>query len=99
MPERDERMTEALEVSDDHEIVRVGRSVSTDTRLRILRLLLQDERSITEIAQAIGATEANASAQVKVLLESGLLECRYEPGKHGLKKLCRTRVKQIIIDL
>jgi predicted transcriptional regulator len=51
------------------------------------------------VARHLGGTEANASAQIKILFDSGLLECRYEPGQHGLKKISRTKVKRIIIDL
>lgn len=54
---------------------------------------------MTRVARHLGGTEANASAQIKILLEAGLLECRYEPGQHGLKKISKTKVKRIIIDL
>ncbi len=54
---------------------------------------------VTRVAKHLEGTEANASAQIKILFESNLLECRYEPGQHGLKKISRTKVKRIIIDL
>ncbi len=73
--------------------------MSSGTRLRILRLLLQGEKDVTRVAKHLGGTEANASAQIKILQESGLVECRYEPGQHGLKKLSRTKVRRIIIEL
>lgn len=54
---------------------------------------------MTRVARHLGGTEANASAQIKILSEAGLLECRYEPGQHGLKKISKTKVKRIIIEL
>ena len=53
---------------------------------------------MTRVARHLGGTEANASAQIKILYEAGLLECRYEPGQHGLKKISKTKVKKVTID-
>jgi predicted transcriptional regulator len=88
-----------MEVNDDNTIIRVGRALSSGTRLKILKLLLQGEKDVTRVARHLGGTEANASAQIKILSEAGLLECRYEPGQHGLKKISKTKIKRIIIDL
>ena len=53
---------------------------------------------MTRVARHLGGTEANASAQIKILYEAGLLDCRYEPGQHGLKKISKTKVKKVTID-
>jgi DNA-binding transcriptional ArsR family regulator len=92
-------LSETLQIDNDDAILRIGRALSSGTRLKILKLLLQGEKDVTRVARHLGGTEANASAQIKILYESGLLECRYEPGQHGLKKISKTKVKQIIIDL
>ncbi len=54
---------------------------------------------MTEVARHLGGTEANASAQIKILNDAGLLDCRYEPGQHGLKKISWTKIKKIVIEL
>ena len=92
-------MPETLEINNDDAVQRIGRALSSGTRLRILKLLLQGEKDVTRVARHLGGTEANASAQIKILFDSGLLECRYEPGQHGLKKISKTKVNRIIIDL
>ncbi|MFQ5834040.1 MAG: ArsR/SmtB family transcription factor [Candidatus Thorarchaeota archaeon] len=92
-------MTDTLEVSDDAIISQIGKALSSPTRLKILQLLLKEELNVTAVARALRMTDANASAQVKILLDSGLLECRYEPGMHGLKKLCRASVNRIDVHL
>ena len=92
-------LSETLEINDDEMIQRVGRALSSGTRLKILRLLLEGEKDVTRVARHLGGTEANASAQIKILSDAGLLDCRYEPGQHGLKKISRTKIKRIIIDL
>ncbi len=92
-------MPETLEINNDDAVQRIGRALSSGTRLKILKLLLQGEKDVTRVARHLGGTEANASAQIKILFDSGLLECRYEPGQHGLKKISKTKVNRIIIDL
>jgi len=92
-------LPETLEINNDDAVQKIGRALSSGTRLRILKLLLQGEKDVTRVARHLGGTEANASAQIKILFDSGLLECRYEPGQHGLKKISKTKVNRIIIDL
>ncbi|MFW9805543.1 MAG: ArsR/SmtB family transcription factor [Candidatus Thorarchaeota archaeon] len=79
--------------------MRIGRALSSGTRLKILKILLQGEKDVTRVARHLGGTEANASAQIKILHDAKLLDCRYEPGQHGLKKISWTSVKRIVIDL
>lgn len=94
-----EDLSETLQVDNDDAILRIGRALSSGTRLKILKILLQGEKDVTRVARHLSGTEANASAQIKILYEAGLLECRYEPGQHGLKKISKTKVKRIVIDL
>lgn len=94
-----QQLSEILEINNDDAVLRIGRALSSGTRLKILKLLLQGEKDVTRVARHLGGTEANASAQIKILFDAGLLECRYEPGQHGLKKISKTKVKRVIIDL
>jgi predicted transcriptional regulator len=95
------QLSETIQINDDEAILRIGRALSSKTRLKVLKLLLQKDKdaNVTEVAKHLGGTEANASAQIKILNEAGLLDCRYEPGQHGLKKISWTKVKKIIIEL
>ena len=94
-----QQLSEQLQIENKDAILKIGRALSSGTRLKILQLLLQGEKDVTRVARHLGGTEANASAQIKILYEAGLLECRYEPGQHGLKKISKTKVKRITIDL
>ena len=93
------KLSETLQVDNKDAILRIGRALSSATRLKILQLLLSGEKDVTRVARQLGGTEANASAQIKILSDANLLECRYEPGQHGLKKISKTKIKRIIIDL
>jgi DNA-binding transcriptional ArsR family regulator len=94
-----QELSETLQIDNDDAILRIGRALSSATRLKVLKLLLQGEKDVTRVARHLGGTEANASAQIKILYEAGLLDCRYEPGQHGLKKISKTKIKRVILEL
>ena len=54
---------------------------------------------ISNIAKLMKQTEANTSAQIKFLEKAGVLESRYEPGAHGVRKVCKTKVKKIVLNI
>ncbi len=54
---------------------------------------------ISSIAKRMKQTEANTSAQIKFLEKAGVLDSRYEPGAHGVRKVCKTKVKKIILNI
>ena len=92
--------TTALSLKDDEErIIKVSKAIASKTRWKILKILLTKELDISRLAEAMEQTEANVSAQVKHLEQAQLVICRYEPGEHGVRKICRTNVDSIDIFL
>ncbi|MBX3745621.1 MAG: helix-turn-helix transcriptional regulator [Verrucomicrobiae bacterium] len=47
-------------------------------RLRLLIALEEGERNVTELVEAVGATQANVSRHMRTLTEAGLVERRKE---------------------
>ncbi|MHA1865426.1 MAG: ArsR/SmtB family transcription factor [Candidatus Heimdallarchaeaceae archaeon] len=88
-----------LEVSKSDEIVALAKALSSPTRYQIVKLLIDKEMDISNIAKAMKQTEANTSAQIKFLEKAKILESRYEPGAHGVRKVCKTNIKKVIINL
>ncbi len=83
-----------------NEIAEVAHALRTGSRIRIIRLLQKSgPLMITNIASKLNMTEANASAQVKILEKVGIITADYEPGEHGLRKLCRVAKNKLVIDL
>ncbi|MBD3159451.1 MAG: helix-turn-helix domain-containing protein [Candidatus Lokiarchaeota archaeon] len=90
---------DTLELTGD-DIIAVGSALGTASRLKIIRLLQEEgPMMITEIAKRLDMTEANSSAQVKILEEVGIIEAEYEAGKHGLKKICSVKKNKIVFKL
>jgi predicted transcriptional regulator len=50
------------------------KALGEENRLRIVRLLLNKQRSVNEIADEVGITQYNVSKHLRVLREAGLLE-------------------------
>ena len=92
-------MTETLEFSDEQGIISLAKALSSPTRYKIVKLLVNKEMDISNIAKKMNQTEANTSAQIKFLEKAGILESRYEPGVHGVRKVCKTKVRKVIINI
>ena len=89
---------ETLNVSEDR-INKVAKALSSKTRVKILKMTSEKDIDVSRIAGMLNQTEANISAQVKILEEAGLLVSRYEPGMHGVRKICSTKVDTVIFSL
>lgn len=80
-------------------ITAITKALKSKTRQKILEILKQTQLDVSRLAQELGQTEANVSAQIKNLEKVGLVKSRYEPGGHGVRKICETVVDKIIITL
>ena len=50
------------------------RAAGEPTRLRLLALIAQGELSVSDLAAAIGQSEARVSRHLRILAEAGLIE-------------------------
>ncbi len=60
------------------DIVKVFKTLSDDTRLRILNLLTQRECCVCEVMQALQISQARASRNLSALYDAGFLKLRRE---------------------
>ncbi len=89
---------ETLDVDGDR-INLVAKALSSKTRIKILKLTSEKDIDVSRIAGMLGQTEANISAQIKILETAKLLVSRYEPGMHGVRKICSTKIDTVIFKL
>jgi len=90
---------DTLIVVGEEYILRVASALANPTRLKILKLLLKTEADVGEVAELLGQSKANASAQIRKLEEAGLLETRYQPGARGVRKLSKAPYRRILFVL
>ena len=84
---------------DEESLKLIAKAISSPTRLTILKLLNEKPMDVSELAKALQQTEANISAQIKILDQAGLVSCRYEPGDHGVRKINELSYRRISINL
>lgn len=58
--------------------VRFLQGFADKTRLRIIRLLIEDEKTVSQLVIELGCSQANTSAHLKTLKNSGILKSRRE---------------------
>jgi len=80
-----------------NELIDKAKALSSETRWRILNLTHEKPLMITEIANELNQTEANISAQVKILEKAGLIHSFYKPGEHGVRKMVQALASRVII--
>jgi predicted transcriptional regulator len=91
-------MSKDLIVNDEN-VSKVTKALSSKTRWQILKLLKNKALSVSQIAEKLEQTEANISAQIKIMEDAMLIETHYEPGEHGVKKVCRPAIDRIILTI
>ncbi|WXG45856.1 MAG: ArsR family transcriptional regulator [Candidatus Atabeyarchaeum deiterrae] len=85
-----------IEVSGE-EVAKIAKALASKTRWEIMKLLQRRNVDVSRIAQTLYQTEANISAQIKILEDAGLVRARYQPGVHGVRKICEPAVEKLTI--
>lgn len=83
---------------EDPQVLNIMKALSSRTRWNILKSLKQN-LDICQTAKTLKQTEANISAQVKILEKANLIVPKYEAGRHGIRKFSQLNVNQIIIKI
>lgn len=86
-------------IVEDENVAKIAKALASKTRWQILKLLKDKKMDVSRIAEVLNQTEANISAQVKILEKAGLVKSKYEPGEHGVRKVCEPAVEKIIIKI
>ncbi len=79
------------------------RALGEENRLRLLRSLLDGERSVNELAELTGATQYNVSKHLRVLRNAGLVDVSKHGQQrfYGLAEACLARLEdnRNVLDL
>ncbi len=74
--------------------IRLLKCLGEETKYRIIKLLLKEEKCACEIPNLIGRTQSNTSMHLAKLLEAGMLKQRRD-GKKILYSIKDKRIKKI----
>jgi predicted transcriptional regulator len=83
-----------IDSSRDSKFLRV---LASDTRIKILELLQNQEMNVTEIARRLSIPQSTTTTSILALENAGLVESRTANGVQGGQKVCSSRYKEILI--
>ena len=78
-----------------YEIADLFKSFADATRIKILLSLINTEKTVSEIVEAVGASQTAVSHQLRALKQSHLVKCRRE-GKNMIYSIADDHVEIII---
>lgn len=81
--------------NDSEELFKV---LASDARLRILSLLAERDRNISELGLILGIAHPSVSKHVQILEQGGFIDSTYMPGEQGMQKRCKLRYDRLIIS-
>lgn len=95
MPEAEDIFSELPTEEELYDLAELFKVFGDSTRIRILYVLVEQDMSVGEIAQALGMTQSSISHQLRVLKQSRLVRFRRE-GKNIVYSLADDHVHTIM---
>lgn len=80
------------------EMVKAFKSLSDETRLRMLNVLMERECCVCEVMQALEISQARASRNLSALYDAGFLKLRHD-GLWSLYSIDKEGLKEYSVDL
>lgn len=87
-----------LDLSNLPRTALVGKALSSEIRLAMLKLLIERSANISEIAAAFHMPQSSAALHVKVLEEAGMISVMERPGVRGAQKVCGISFEDIYLN-
>ncbi|MBR3643366.1 MAG: helix-turn-helix domain-containing protein [Parasporobacterium sp.] len=87
-----------LDLLDTKKTAVVGKALSSEMRLEILKYLIVQSANISEIAAKFGIPQSSAALHVKVLEEAGMISVNEKPGLRGSQKICGISFEDIYLN-
>ena len=86
-------------IVDNGEIKHVAKALSSETRLKILKLIENNPLSLSEIARQLEMSSTNIHTQMKLLEYAGLVKSHYEAISQGISKICELNIDKVVLLL
>ncbi len=86
-------------INDLPKSVPLFKCLGSELRVSILEMLSNNgPMRMTDIADRLGITPGSLSSHIKMLSECGLIDIKFESGKHGIQRICNIVDEKIMID-
>ncbi len=87
-----------LNLNDTEKVMLIGKALSSETRIQILKYLTDYSANISEIAKVFDIPQSSAALHVKVLEEAGMIVTHEKPGVRGAQKVCGIVFEDIYLN-
>lgn len=91
--------TVKMNLDDGKELSLIGKALSVETRIEILKKLRHEELNINELAERLLIPPSSCASHVKVLEEAGLIKTELLPGVRGSMKVCSVALDHIYVEV
>lgn len=91
--------TEYLSFNESVRIIAVGKALSSELRIQILKALENHSYNVNEIAELLNIPASSAAMHVRVLEEAGLIQTELKSAVRGSMKVCTRAVDSLVIGL
>lgn len=88
----------SLDLENTEQTALVGKALSSEIRLEMLKLLIEKSVNISELANEFNLPQSSAALHVKVLEEAGMITVQEKPGVRGAQKLCGITFEDIYLN-
>jgi len=88
-----------LNFANIKEITAVGKALSSETRIEVLKLLAREPLNVNEIAERLNIPASSAAMHVRVLEEAKIIRTELKPGIRGSMKVCIKQIDEISLQL
>ncbi|POP31359.1 ArsR family transcriptional regulator [Lactonifactor longoviformis] len=88
-----------LDFDKKKELCSLGKALSSEVRIEILKLLEQQSLNVNEIAERLEIPASSAAMNVRVLEDAGLIRTELKPGVRGSMKICSKQCGEVEILL
>lgn len=84
-----------MDLDDIKGMALIGKALSVEIRLQILKLLCRGSYNINEIAEQLNLPQSSAATHVKLLEEAGLIVTELVPAVRGSMKICQRGINSL----
>lgn len=74
------------------------KALGSETRLEILNLLSDGDKSINELCAACGVAQPTMTKHIQVLEQAGIVTSEYSPGKQGMQKRSHLNFDRLLVS-
>lgn len=88
-----------MTLDDSERLIRIGKALSSEVRIRMLKMLCMGRYNINELADRLEIPQSSAALNVKVLEDAGLIGTEVQSGVRGTARVCYKAVSELNIDI